>query len=421
VSTFSREIKRDSKTNLELLERDLSLKQLQINRLLEVTQAINNNLTADALFKIYRSILGWEMKIDKMALFIKEEDWIAATSIGFDEAIPLDYIGFELLKYERMTNLLDNDHPIVGQFDIVIPVYHKNEAIAFALIGNLDSDEDMYEKIRFITTITNIIAVAIENKRLFNRQLEQEMIKKEMQLAKQMQNLLIPSELPHNKHYELDGIYMPHSSVGGDYFDFIKFNDEEFAFCIADVSGKGVAAALLMANFQANLQSLIVQRLEAEEFIQRLNKSVLKITKGDKFLTFFYGEYNIKTKKLAYVNAGHNPPVLVTNGEVTLLDRGCTILGIFDKIPTIELGKLTLEKDALIINYTDGLTDLQNEEEDYFDVDLLSDFAVDNCDANAEDFNNRLLSRIRKFKGKMTFPDDISVLTCKIFNKKNKV
>ena len=301
MSTYSGNRGSNRTSNLELLERELSLKQLQINRLLEVTQAINNNLAADALFKIYRSILGWEMKIDKMALFIRdEEEWMCTTGIGFDKSQPLDFIGYELLKYDRMTNLLDSKHPIIGQFDIIIPVYHKKQAIAFALIGNLDSDDDMYEKIRFITTITNIVAVAIENKRLFKKQLEQQSIKKEMQLAKQMQNLLIPNELPHNEYYELDGIYMPHSSVGGDYFDFIKFNEDEFAFCIADVSGKGVAAALLMANFQANLQSLIVQRLEAEDFLQRLNKSVLTITKGDKFLTFFYGEYNLKTKQLKF-------------------------------------------------------------------------------------------------------------------------
>ncbi len=416
MSTYSGNRGSNRTSNLELLERELSLKQLQINRLLEVTQAINNNLAADALFKIYRSILGWEMKIDKMALFIRdEEEWMCTTGIGFDKSQPLDFIGYELLKYDRMTNLLDSKHPIIGQFDIIIPVYHKKQAIAFALIGNLDSDDDMYEKIRFITTITNIVAVAIENKRLFKKQLEQQSIKKEMQLAKQMQNLLIPNELPHNEYYELDGIYMPHSSVGGDYFDFIKFNEDEFAFCIADVSGKGVAAALLMANFQANLQSLIVQRLEAEDFLQRLNKSVLTITKGDKFLTFFYGEYNLKTKQLKYVNAGHNPPVLVTKNKAYLLDKGCTILGILSKIPFVEIGELTLEEEALIITYTDGLTDLKNEHDQYFDTDFLSDFALKYASSKAAEFNNRLLNHIRQFKGKMTFPDDISVLTCKIF------
>ena len=125
MSTYSGNRGSNRTSNLELLERELSLKQLQINRLLEVTQAINNNLAADALFKIYRSILGWEMKIDKMALFIRdEEEWMCTTGIGFDKSQPLDFIGYELLKYDRMTNLLDSKHPIIGQFAIIIPVYH---------------------------------------------------------------------------------------------------------------------------------------------------------------------------------------------------------------------------------------------------------------------------------------------------------
>lgn len=416
MSSYSKNNGSNNSFNVEALERELSLKQLQINRLLEVTQAINNNLAAKALFKIYRSILGWEMKIAKMALFIRdEEEWVCKAGINFDEFQSFDFIGYELLKYNRTINIVENPHPIIGQFDVIIPVYHKKQAIAFALIGNLNTNEDTYEKIRFITTITNIIAVAIENKRLFKKQLEQQSIKKEMQLAKQMQSLLIPTELPQNDRYELDGIYMPHSSVGGDYFDFIKFNDDEFAFCIADVSGKGTAAALLMANFQANLQSLIVQRLDTEEFIQRLNKSVLKITKGDKFLTFFYGEYNLKTKQLKYVNAGHNPPVLITNNKVQLLDKGCTILGILDDIPFIELGDLTLNDEAIVVTYTDGLTDLKNEKEEFFDTEILSDFALKYANRSVTEFNNRLLNRIRQFKGKMDFPDDVSILTCKIF------
>ena len=126
-------------------------------------------------------------------------------------------------------------------------------------------------------------------------------------------------------------------------------------------------------------------------------------------------DYNIKTRELSYVNAGHNPPVMITKGKAILLDKGCTILGILEQIPSIEVGRLILEEEALIITYTDGLTDLKNEEEQYFDTDFLSEFALEFKDSLAAEFNNRLLNHIRQFKGKMTFPDDVSVLTCKIF------
>ena len=119
-------------------------------------QAINNNFSAEHLFKIYQSILSWEIGIKKMMCYTKEdENWYCASHIGVDEVEVTKDISGELLRYQRMTNLLDSDHYIVSQFDIVIPVYHKDNPIAFTLLGELGADEEMYEKIRFITTITN--------------------------------------------------------------------------------------------------------------------------------------------------------------------------------------------------------------------------------------------------------------------------
>jgi len=117
---------------------------------------------------------------------------------------------------------------------VVIPVKHKEQDIAFLFIGGLEEDDEMYNKVQFITTITNIIAVAIENKRLFKRQLEQSRMKREMELASEMQLQLVPSKLPSDECYELASIYKPQLGVGGDYFDYIELNEREFAFCVAD-------------------------------------------------------------------------------------------------------------------------------------------------------------------------------------------
>jgi sigma-B regulation protein RsbU (phosphoserine phosphatase) len=402
--------------NVDLLERDLLLKQLQINRLLELTQSINNNFSSEHLFKIYQSILSWEMGIKKMMCHITEdEQWKCVSHIGVRDSAVLQDISEELLQYNRMTNLIDNEHPLVSQFDIIIPVYHKERPIAFTMLGDMDGDEDMYEKIQFITTITNIIAVAIENKRLFKRQIEQERLKKEMEVAQNVQKMLIPDVLPSNQHYELDSIYMPHLGVGGDYFDYVPFGENEFGFCIGDISGKGVGAALLMANFQANLRMLVEQRSDKEEFIQSLNSRLLDITKGEKFITFFYAEYCISDKVLKYINAGHNPPILVQNWKVTKLDRGCTLLGTFDRIPSIDMGVIHIESDTLIVTYTDGITDLQNNEGAYFDLEILEQFTLANATDSAKEFNMHLMEYMNEFKGDQPFPDDLSVLTCKIF------
>ena len=301
-----------SLTNTKQLERDLHLKQLQVNRLLNLTQAINNNVSSRGLFDMFTSFLSWEMGIKKLALYFKDNDqWTCKAFAGIPEGLIALDISDRLPQYKRLHNLDADDHFLLKEFDVVIPVMHKKSPLAYVFIGGFEENEDMYNKVQFITTVTNIVAVAIENKRLFKRQLEQERLKKEIELASEMQRMLIPAELPHDKKYEFASIYRPHLGVGGDYFDVINFNEHRFAFCVGDISGKGVAAALLMANFQANFHSLIRKNYPLDDFVRALNESVIRITHSEKFITFFVAEYNTKTRELKYINAGHNPPILV--------------------------------------------------------------------------------------------------------------
>ncbi len=403
-------------SNVEALERELNLKQLQINRLLNITQAINNNVSADGLFNMYKSFLSWEIGVKKMALFVREEDvWACAASIGIDESLLQSDIAPQLEKYTRLNNVEDNEHPLIREFDVVIPVRHKDRPIAYVFIGGFSEDEDMYNKVQFITTITNIIAVAIENKRLFKRQLEQERLKREMELASEMQRMLIPTQLPSKPRYELASIYKPHYGVGGDYFDFIEFDDGKIVFCVGDISGKGIAAALLMANFQANFHTLINKRAALDSFIHDLNTSVNLITQGERFITFIIAEYDMNQQALRYVNAGHNPPVLVKDGEVILLNKGCTILGSFPELPEVEVGCIPIDGEAMILSFTDGLTDLQNEKEEYLNENMLYHFVRENYKMSASTFNKRLMEYIENFKDGQNYPDDFTVLTCKIF------
>ena len=403
-------------SRLEALEKELNLKQLQINRLLGITQAINDNVSAKGLFEMYQSFLSWEMGVKKMALyFLEEKKWVCKASIGLSGHLLQEDISAFLPKFKRLSNLQDLDSALIREFDLVIPVRHKETPLAYVFIGGFGEEDDLYNKVQFITTITNIIAVAIENKRLFKRQLEQERLKREMELAGEMQKLLIPAQLPRCEHYELASIYKPHLGVGGDYFDFIELENDRFAFCIGDISGKGVAAALLMANFQAHFQSLIHERRSLADLIIALNQSVLRITNGDKFITFFVAEYDLRMQTLSYVNAGHNPPAMAMNGKIFRLDKGCTILGAFQELPRLEVGELYIDNEALILTYTDGLTDIRNEEGEFMDEAYGYDFLLRNHMLSAAMFNEKLLEEIDLFKGAESFPDDFTVLTCKIY------
>lgn len=406
-------------STLEKLEKELSLKELQIKSLLTITQAINDNVSSEGLFNMYRSFLSWEMGISKMALFIPDDDtdtgWYCATEIDLKLSINerRDII-IHSLDYSRLHTIKPTDHHSLWDFDIIIPVFHKNDPIAYAIIGGIRSKDDLYNKIQFITTITNIIAVAIENKKLFKQQIEQERLQKEIELARNVQQMLIPDSLPMAKNYQLASIYRPHFNIGGDYLDFIDFKNGRFVFCIADISGKGVAAALLMANFQAIIQSLIFQYRDLETFIFALNQTVLRVTKADKFITFFVAEVNLNDRTLKYINAGHFPPILYMNNKIHRLTEGCTVIGIFDKLPNINEEIIPLDGEALILSFTDGLADLKNEKGDNFEENGITGFVAKHGKKDVKDFNDALLREIDQFRGQEEITDDIAILTCKI-------
>lgn len=393
----------------------LQIKQLQVSSLLEVTQAINNNLSSDKLFRIYEFILRAQIAVRKLAVFIKDEEFYCICKYGLDENQDEQELLDELLKYNRLTFLEENTDPPLEGFDILIPVFHKERPLAYALLATpeLNQFETLDEKIKFIQTITNIIVVAIENKRLFNKQLEQEKMQRELELAAKVQSMLVPKNLPDHDKLEMAAIYLPHADIGGDYYDYIKLNEKEVLFCIADVSGKGISAAILMANFQAMMRALAKTVEEFDEFILSLNETVTEITGGERFITFFVGKYHIETRHLSYINAGHNPPVLLCDNKIELLEDGCTILGMFEEIPHIKTGSIHVGEDALLVNYTDGLTDLENEEGKCFTLERLYGFMRLNKDLPMKALNDKLLDEIMRFKGKNVFIDDVSVLSCK--------
>ncbi len=399
---------------LEKLEKELNLKELQIKSLLTITQAINDNVAADGLYNMYRSFLSWEMGIDKMALFvIQDDEWWCTSAINFNKRTTKTLFPL-LLDFNRLHTIKDDDPELLQQFDIIIPVFHKSSPIAYSVIGGIKDKEDLYNKIQFITTITNIIAVAIENKRLFNKQLEQEKFKREIELASEVQTMLIPDTLPKEENYQLSSIYKPHFNIGGDYLDCIQFDKHKFAFCIADISGKGVAAALLMANFQAMIQSLIYQYRDLETFVFALNQAVYRITQSDKFITFFIAEIDVKKRQMNYINAGHYPPIMLMDNKIVKLKEGSTVIGAFEKLPSIKEGSIKLDGPITILSFTDGLADLRNEKEEYFEDDRIERFVKENHTLDVDTFNEKLLEEIDTFKGEEAYPDDIAIITCKV-------
>ena len=407
-----------SLSNYELITNELAFNKLQVTRLLDITMAINKNTKVPELIKLYESILKDDFDITRLAFILLDNDqWQCFSTIGFANVKITKTILETFTAYDKISVFSEPEQHPFHPFQIIIPIKHKDTPIAYVLLGDLEEDDNVFELVRFITTYFNIVAVAIENKRLFKRQLEQDRFKREIEMATAVQSMLIPDNksLPSDTHIQLDGVYKPIWGIGGDYFDYLPCNNpDEIAFCIADISGKGMAAALLMSNFQASLYHIFKQDEELITCVNQQNKAMLRISKKEKFITFFIAKYNKKNRFLQYINAGHNPSVLVCGNDVIELDKGCTILGAFDELPSIELGVVNLCEEALIVNYTDGITDISNPNGEYFDITKLKNFSLENKSMKACEFNQALMATIDTFKEDRLYPDDIALLTCKI-------
>lgn len=396
------------------------IKDLKLNILLETTKAINNNASTEDLLENFEAFLRDNLKIEKLLLYSYDSEWNCVLQYGVLPA-ELERIDpkRDLSGFSEITFTMALEQPHLKPFDVIIPVTHKSEPLAFLLIGDLYDDEiavsPTIRHLPFIQTLTNIIAVAIENKRLAKERVRQEVMRKELELASQMQNFLFPRTLPQNDRIEISALYQPHQQVGGDYYDYIKINENEFAICMADVSGKGVSAALLMANFQAHIRALFSYTTSMRDLVRELNNKVMNNAQGEKFITLFVARYNIVTRKLHYVNAGHNPPILATGNSVMHLNTGCMGLGMFDELPTIREGIVPLGPHSTLVCYTDGLVETENAKEEEFGMSRLSAILEKNYYVSMEELNRLIMEELEEFKNGAEFLDDVTLLSMRVF------
>jgi sigma-B regulation protein RsbU (phosphoserine phosphatase) len=355
-----------------MTDKSSSLKRLQIsnfklNSLLEITNAINENLSVEDLLTRYKKILTEELEIGKVIIFkLNESQWDCIINAGFPLSLSKSFSPSVLPSLTEITFISADPNRFSEEVDIIIPVNHKEKPVAFVLIGDIDEEAEgispIIKHLRFIQTLSNIIIVAIENIRLYNESLLQVAMKREMELASRMQTMLIPShnKLPWNNKIHFKAFYHPHYDVGGDYYDVIELSNNELGFCIADVSGKGISAAILMSNFQANLRALFIQEADLSTLVKLLNERVLSSANGEKFITLFIARYNFISNELEYINAGHNPPLLydMNSSKLLLLESGCVGMGMLDEIPSIHKEKLIISGPAKLLLYTDGLVEL---------------------------------------------------------------
>jgi serine phosphatase RsbU (regulator of sigma subunit) len=266
------------------------------------------------------------------------------------------------------------------------------------------------EDLDLLTVMANVAAIRIEHARLAEIEQSEKMMELELAQASEIQRTLLPPEAPVYDGYDLSGLNLPCRTVGGDYYDFVPYEDGRLALAVGDVSGKGLPAALMMSSLQARVQMLRETMPDPGTAVRTLNRSLTERCPLGKFITFFYALLDPSTGALQYSNAGHNYPlVLRTSGEVEWLKGNGLVLGLFAPIE-YEVRQTILAPGELLALYSDGVTEASTDDGKEFGEEGLANFLVARKAIPCEEIVNQLVDHMRKWRGNTTFADDFTIV-----------
>jgi len=250
---------------------------------------------------------------------------------------------------------------------------------------------------------------------LIEEQRKRQRLENELSIAREVQNQLFPRSLPALPGLELAAICKPARTVSGDYYDFIQVGPSRLGIALADISGKGISAALLMASLQAALrsQAMLDGHGGTAALVARLNHHLFKNTSDDRYATFFYAVYDTVSRTLTYTNAGHLPPFFVLNGRVQTLDEGGTVVGLFDDSP-YDQGVVQVSPGSVLVAFSDGLTEPENVYGEQFGLERLRDEVVRQQSSPPNRLAEGLIAASEQWAGTAEQADDITVVVARM-------
>jgi sigma-B regulation protein RsbU (phosphoserine phosphatase) len=316
--------------------------------------------------------------------------------------------GKEGLDLISRIQALDSILPIVvmtawGTVDLAVETMRR---------GGRDFVQKPWDNSRLLQTLRTQIEQGRARRRMQRRDAESQMLNHRLRLeleeAGEIQQGLLPKELPKLTGFELASAWQPAHTVSGDYLEAFKLDHRHAALCIADVSGKGLPAALLMSNMQAALKSAAAASVAPSDLCARVNRVMCANTPENRFITCFYGVLDVHSRKLAFTNAGHNPPMLVRRCECIRLEEGGHVLGVFRDSHYLQSEVQFCPGDRLVL-FTDGLTEATNANGEEFGEKRLRDLIVDKLTVSASELQQSIMNAVREFCGN-EFHDDAALI-----------
>ncbi|MFC1724495.1 SpoIIE family protein phosphatase [candidate division KSB1 bacterium] len=398
----------------------------QLNTLFDIGRGLSSTLEKDKIIKLLSYSLMGQMMINKYALFLIDKDkYELFHNKGikqFNEKTVLDACTKELIKLENLELPIevDSTENLAALSDcsvsLIVPMTIQNKLNGLILVGKkVDNSKFKQAEKDFLFLLGNQAMISLENARLFIETIEKQKLEEEINLAKEIQQKLLPKSIPEIKDFDVAAINVSSKQVGGDYYDVILDDDNNLSVVIADVSGKGFPASLLMSNLQASLKALVKMKHPIPEMVSKVNDIIFENTDLDKYITFFYGKIDSEKKTINYCNAGHNPPLVYRpeTGEFIELEIGGIILGMMENMKFDE-GQFKLLPGDVITLYTDGITEAMNHEQEEFEEENLKKVIIENHTKSADDLLIEITSTVEKHASGNVQSDDITLILVKV-------
>ena len=410
-------------TELRRINRMLDRKVYELNTLFDLSKDFNIMVDRDEIVRIFKFAMLGQMLIRKFFFVLENEgkrEMVATSGIQDDWAkSEIDKLfAFEKDLIEVDEELAD-EIPFLRDNEIkaVIGLHFQSEKIALVGVGARANEEEYSTSdYNFLRSLGNLAVLSIQKTYLLEERIEKERLEEELNIAKSIQQGLLPDPIPHSEKLNITAKNISSYQVGGDYFDILETPDKNLLFAIGDVTGKGIPAALLMANLQAMLHVLLPVDISLSEASGQVNDIIYRNTPSDKFITFFWGIFDNETSEFKYVNAGHNPPILLRDGsdKPEELEEGGLILGAMSTMAPYEEQTISLSSNDLLVLYTDGVTEAMNKDEtEEFGEQRLLDCIKRNRNKSADEIQQAIIDDVEAFSHDIQY-DDITLIIIKV-------
>lgn len=340
------------------------------------------------------SVLPYRLNTQLTGWMLKNRSPLCTNNLASDSRF-----SFLADKTLEINSILSVPLTVKGKMIGLLTVFNKRTELGFTI-------DDQ----RLLGIIAAQSAHVIENARLYLEEKELLQYREEMKLASEIQTRLLPKSQPELIGYKIAGKSVPASEVGGDFYDFISIDNNNLAFCLGDVSGKGIPAALLMANLQSVLRGQTLTGNSCKECVTLANNILYHNTASNKFATLFYGTIDISNHELTYCNAGHNMPLyLSSDNKITPLESGGMAAGIMPWIPYEEI-IMSFKSGDLMILFSDGITEAMNSKDEEFGEERLINLVTGNRNRLPEELINIIFKEVNDFSGNKPQADDMTLV-----------